>query len=57
LSAFPGTFYMYANGMKIAGNEITLNTGRTTATFSEILFPTTGPEANQTITFEITYQT
>lgn len=57
LAAFPtGAFYMYANGMKIAANEITINTARTLATFSTpIVFPQEG--ATQTITFEITYLT
>ena len=49
LTTFPTSFMLFGNGIKIASSEITVNSGRTAATFDTgITFPAGG-----TLTFEI----
>ena len=53
LTEFPAEVAIFVNGIKVAGNEVTFNTGRTTATFSTpIEFPVDG---GLTLTFELMY--
>ena len=53
LTEFPADVAVFVNGIKVAGNEVTFNVGRTTATFSTpIEFPVDG---GLTLTFELMY--